>query len=306
MSYLIFDIETIPDLKVWTPPQTKEEIPRLKKERQKKPTKSEVDFMNLVTETWRKGTPVHTKDLEEAHKFAALMPETHTKTAELLQQEIDVRKLDETEEEEKPFPPLFAHQPVAIGGIILDDNFGFVSAFCAGTSNTPSEADLLRGFGQFAPAHTLVTFNGKGFDMPVILLRSFKHGISHGWHGKDHRYKYDERAHVDLALLLTNYERKKDFSLDAFAALCGLPGKDGVEGSMVEQMYDEGKHAEIEAYCLSDCYQTAAVFLRFLLLRSRIGIERYQEAATKLLAAWNSWNPEQAAKINTTAFLLQE
>lgn len=307
MSYLVFDIETVPDSSVWTPPEPKEEIPRLKKEREKAPTKAELGFLDLVTSTLSANKPVHTADLEKAYDLARLVPQTYKATAEKLKQLIDVRKLEE-DGEVAPFPPLFAHRPVAIGYVVLGDDFTFQNFGCAGTTNMGGEeATLLSGFGQFAGGHTLVSFGGKSFDVPVIMLRSFKNGVGHAWCTKDHRYRYDENRHLDLKLALSDYESyKKGFSLDTFSKLCGLPGKDGVDGSMVAQMYDEGKHAEIENYCRVDALETAVVFLRFMLMRGRLRLERYQEVASMLLAAWNSWNPEQAAKIDTKALLLSE
>lgn len=305
MSYLVFDIETVPDLSVWTPPPKKaDEIERITAEREKKPTKPEVAFLDLVTTAWQAKKPVHTKDLEKAHGIAKLL-DAYQKTAEVLKGILDEREVGE--EEKDAFPPIYAHRPVAIGYAVLGDDFSIDTAGCVGTTSFgDNEAGLLSGFGQFAAGHTLVSFNGKAFDMPVILLRSFKHGVGHGWHGKDHRYRYDENRHVDLKLALADYDTyKKGFNLDTFAKLCGLPGKGPVDGSMVAGMYDEGKHTEIERYCLSDALQTSIVFLRFMLMRGRLSVERYQEAATKLLAWWNAHDPEQAGKIDTKLLLLQ-
>jgi len=309
VSYLVFDIETVPDLSVWTPPGPKDEIPRLKKEREKPPTKAETAFIDLVESTLNADKPVHTEDVQKAHDWAKLITteEKYKTLTAKLKQLLDVRKLEE-DGEVAPFPPLFAHRPVAIGYVMLGDDFAFQNFGCAGTTNMGGdEATLLSGFGQFAANHTLVSFGGKSFDIPVIMLRSFKAGVGHGWMTRDHRYRYDENRHLDLKLALADYDQyKKDFSLDTFSRLCGLPGKDGVDGSMVAQMYDEGKHAEIENYCRVDALETAAIFLRFMLMRGRLRKDRYLEAASMLLAAWNSWNPEQAAKIDTKALLLSE
>lgn len=304
MSYLVFDIETVPDTDVWTPPGEGDEIERIDGGgRMKPPTKPEVAFIDKVGERVQKNLPVHLEDLEKAHKLASLT-DTYKKTAERFKELIDGQKV-----EERPFPPLFAHKPIAIGYVLLRDDFGFETFGCAGvTTLGDNERGLLSSFGSFAAAHTLVSFGGKQFDMPVILLRSFKLGVSHGWHGKGHRYKFDEDRHIDLKLLLQNYEggaQMKGFSLNTFSNLCGLPGKDGIDGSMVARLHEEGKNAEIERYASRDCFDTAVVFLRFLLMRGRIPLEKYQDAAAQLLAAWNTWDPEHAAKIDTQTLLLQ-
>ena len=308
MSYLVFDIETVPDTSVWTPPEDekKDEIERIDGGRTKAPTKPEIAFIDKVGERVTKKIPVHLEDLKKAQKLAALT-DTYKKTAERFQELIDAQTPEE--DDKKTFPPLFAHRPVAIGYVVLQDNFAMQTFGSVGTSTFgDDEARMLKEFGSFAAAHTLVSFGGKSFDMPVILLRSFKHGIGHGWHGKGHRYKYDEDKHIDVKLLLQNYEygHSKGFSLDTFSKLCGLVGKDGVDGSMVAQMYDEGKHTEIESYVTLDAIETTFVFLRSLLMRGRTPLQKYQDAAAELLAAWNTWNPEQVAKVDTQTLLLSE
>lgn len=190
--------------------------------------------------------------------------------------------------EETPFAPHYAHIPIAIGFALLTDDLELQTMGVAGTTTFGTdEAKLIAAFHTFASQAdpVLVTYNGRGFDMPVLSLRSFRHGISQGWYSPQHRKKYSEERHVDLMEQLTEYGviPFKGFSLDKVAKLIGLPGKIGFDGSMVAAAYGAGKAKEIEAYCAQDVAQTALVFMRYMLMRGRITLERYQHVAEVLL-----------------------
>lgn len=305
MSYLIFDIETVADYQIWVPPETvaaADEIPRLDGGTGKpKPNKASQAFLDKALQAVAEKRDLHPEDLAKALDIAERLSDGE-KALEAL------RPLVPAANDDKPFPPLFAHKVVAIGYLVLGPDFTVTQFGCAGTTtHGDDEPKLLVDFGAFAAnAGTLVSFSGKGFDMPVILSRSYYHGVPQAWHGRDHRYKYDEKAHIDLRLAFTNYDYgTKEFSLDNMAKLAGVPGKAGVDGSMVSVMYDEGKHKEIELYCQRDCAVTAAVFLRFLLMRGQLSLERYRGAANNILQMWQAWNPQDASLINEKQFLLK-
>jgi predicted PolB exonuclease-like 3'-5' exonuclease len=80
--------------------------------------------------------------------------------------------------------------------------------------------------------------------------------------------------------IMSNYGAagKKGFSLDKFAKLIGLPGKVGIDGSMVAEVYAAGGLADIETYCATDVVQTACVFLRHAVMRGRLGVTQHNEA----------------------------
>lgn len=309
MSYLIFDIETVPDYQIWAPPEKSDpvdDIPRLDGSTGKaKPNKVSLAFLDKALEAVAKKQRLHPDDLKKALDIAERAADSEKAVEALRPLMVET---ESSEEDKEPFAPLYAHKVVAIGFLVMESNFTVTQFGCAGTTtHGDDEAKLLTDFGNFAaPAGTLVSFAGKRFDMPVILSRSYYYGVPQAWHGRDHRYKYDEKAHIDLHLAFTNYDYgMKDFSLDNVAKLAGVPGKAGVEGSMVSAMYDEGKHKEIELYCQRDCAVTAAVFLRFLLMRGQLSLERYQAAASNIVQMWQAWNPQDASLINEKQFLLK-
>jgi predicted PolB exonuclease-like 3'-5' exonuclease len=199
---------------------------------------------------------------------------------------------------EPPFPPIWAHRVVVIGCLWLDSDYRLRRLGVVGegleddASPDEGEARLLDAFSRFVGRQrtTLLTYNGRSFDLPVIALRSLCHGVPLPWYYQERgvRYRYSEEGHIDLCDWLADHGATRSGSLDAIARLCGLPGKVGVDGSQVEGLHRTGQLAAIQSYCLADVTQTAFVFLRFRLLQGQIGPEAYREAASALLAALES------------------
>jgi predicted PolB exonuclease-like 3'-5' exonuclease len=211
------------------------------------------------------------------------------------------------------FPPVYAHRPVAIGHVILGDDLSTQSVGCIGDSTYKGDerkmlSDLHAYLSDARP--TIVTWNGRGFDVPVIAMRSMRWGLPVKWLDKDTRYKYGEDRHMDLMEMATDYGTvgRAGFRLDNIARMIGLPGKCGIDGSEVAAYYAAGKCVEIERYCVSDVLMTAGVLLRFLLLRGRIDQDAYRVAATNLLDRAKSidWLTTFVENTNEKRFLLTE
>jgi len=189
--------------------------------------------------------------------------------------------------EEKPFPPIYAHQPVAIGALWLAPDLSFKRIGIIGEQQ--DEAGQLEAFSEFIEREspTLVTWNGRGFDLPVLVLRSLRHGVSMGWYYRrsDVRYRYSDEGHLDLGDALSDRGASRMTSLDNAARLIGLPGKMGVDGSQVDGLYRAGRLVEIRHYCMTDVIQTGFVLLRYLLLTGRETREQVIPAIRGLLAA---------------------
>ena len=129
---------------------------------------------------------------------------------------------------------------------------------------------------------TLVTFNGRKFDVPLLELSAFRFGISlpkwfRGEKGAN-RNRYNLHAHLDLQELLTNFGATYMVGgLNLVANYLGKPGKMGVQGHMVQEMYEQGKLKEISDYCRCDVLDTYFVFLRSMVLMGEINLEREQQ-----------------------------
>jgi hypothetical protein len=141
------------------------------------------------------------------------------------------------------------------------------------------EADVIRrfyeGIEKFVPQ--LVSWNGGGFDLPVLNYRALIHGLSAptfwetGDENRDFRFnnyisRYHSR-HLDLMDVLAMYQPRNNAPLDEVAQLAGLPGKIGIGGARVWETYLGGGIAEIRDYCEADTANTYLLFLRYQLLR---------------------------------------
>jgi len=152
------------------------------------------------------------------------------------------------------------------------------------------EGDVIQAFFDRVEKHKpqLVSWNGGGFDLPVLQQRGMRHGVVAGryWDmgqdddsDREHRYNnYISRyhlRHVDLMDLLALYQSKANAPLDAMAKLCGFPGKLGMDGSQVYAAYLDGRRDEIRRYCETDVMNTYLLWLRFEKMRARLDEAAY-------------------------------
>jgi 3'-5' exonuclease len=161
---------------------------------------------------------------------------------------------------------------------------------------------------------TLISFNGRTFDLPLLELAAFRYGLSlptwFNMSGKQYdqpRNRFNNEAHLDLHDVLTNFGASRfNGGLNLAANLLGKPGKMEVQGHMVQDLYNEGRLAEINDYCRCDVLDTYFVFLRCAVLVGWITLEQEQQivasahewvegrcnsspAYQRYLAEWGSW-----------------
>jgi predicted PolB exonuclease-like 3'-5' exonuclease len=186
-----------------------------------------------------------------------------------------------------PFPPLYACRPVVIGVLWLDETLTCKRVGIVGEGK--DEAGMMVDFADFVARYTphLVTWNGRGFDLPVLALRALRHGVGFGWYyrGPGYRYRFTEEGHLDLADVISDHGAARMTSLDGAARVIGLPGKGDVDGSRVEQLYTAGEIEALRRYCLGDVAQTAFLLLRYKLVAGDIDRNTYRSAAARLFAA---------------------
>ena len=202
----------------------------------------------------------------------------------------------ETPHGEPAFPPTWAHRIIVIGCLWLDHSyrlkrFGTIGDKDPAPTGTLDERErhLLEDFSRFVgrARPVLVTYNGRSFDLSVIVMRSLCHAISLPWYYRDRdiRYRYSAEGHLDLCDWLADHGAIRAGKLDQIARLIGLPGKVGVDGSQVEGLFRAGKLEAIQSYCLADVAQTALLFLRFRLLQGGMGPDKFKARAGALLDA---------------------
>jgi predicted PolB exonuclease-like 3'-5' exonuclease len=141
----------------------------------------------------------------------------------------------------------------------------------------------------------LVSWNGSGFDLPVLNYRALVNGVAapkfwdQGEDDKDFRYnsylgRYHAR-HCDLMDVLAMYQPRSSAPLDEVARLAGFPGKLGVGGAQVWNAFQAGRIGEIRNYCEADTVNTYLLYLRFQQLRGAFTAEQYAKECGLVRAA---------------------
>lgn len=168
------------------------------------------------------------------------------------------------------------------------------------------------GVERFSPI--LVSWNGCGFDLPVLHYRALLHGVasrrywdtgdedqSFRWNNYLNRY---HARHTDLMDVLSGYQGRANAPLDELAIMLGLPGKIGIGGAHVWDAYQQGRIDDIRHYCEIDVLNTYLIYLRYQLIRDELTSDQYRqecmtvrdEVARMALphfdAFLQSWTPE--------------
>ncbi|WP_420465275.1 3'-5' exonuclease [Panacagrimonas sp.] len=154
---------------------------------------------------------------------------------------------------------------------------------------TSDEAELIQkffsGVERYKPI--LVSWNGGGFDLPVLHYRGLIHGVraqaywdtghfdrESKWNNYLKRYEF---RHTDLMDVLALYTGRQNAPLNEIAVLLGLPGKLGMDGSKVFDAYRAGRLDDIRAYCETDVMNTWLVYLRFQFMRGHLSEDEYEQ-----------------------------
>ena len=175
-------------------------------------------------------------------------------------------------------------QRVAVISFVLRSDEGFKVVSLAEPKFGEGEIIQMffKGIEKYTPQ--LVSWNGGGFDLPVLHYRGLIHGVTaprywemgeggsydareFKWNNYISRY---HSRHTDLMDLLAMYQGRANAPLDDLAKLMGLPGKLGMDGSAVWQGWLDGKIDEIRDYCETDVANTYLVYLRFQQMRGAL------------------------------------
>src|SRR4029077_1868496 len=184
------------------------------------------------------------------------------------------------------FLPPEQHRVVAIS-CALRRGDGF-TVWSVGEPESP-EADLVQrffnGIGSYSP--NLVSWNGSGFDLPVLTYRAMVAGAQAArfWEMGDgddafrfnnylNRYHW---RHTDLMDVLSGFHHRNRVSLANMACLLGLPGKLGFDGGQVWDAWQAGDLAGIRRYCETDVLTTWLIYLRFQQLRGQLTPPQHEE-----------------------------
>ena len=182
------------------------------------------------------------------------------------------------------FLPLHQHRICAISCALREGNQFRV--WTLGDAQA-TEAEIIQRFFDGIEKYTpqIVSWNGGGFDLPVLHYRAMINQIQapRYWDmGEDDKeFKWNNyisryhMRHLDLMDVLAMFNARANAPLDEIAQLCGFPGKLGMDGSKVWGAYQAGEIEAIRNYCETDVVNTYLVFLRFQLMRGHLSPQEY-------------------------------
>jgi len=183
------------------------------------------------------------------------------------------------------FLPLHQQRVVAISvALRTGDSFRVWSLGDEESGEAEIVARFFDGIERYAP--DLVSWNGSGFDLPVLHYRALRHGIQAPRYWEvgdgDREYKWNNYLsrfhwrHVDLMDVLSGFQHRGRASLDQMAVLLGFPGKLGMSGDKVWDKWLAGGIREIRDYCETDVLNTWLVYLRFEFMRGNLDAKDLQ------------------------------
>ncbi len=190
------------------------------------------------------------------------------------------------------FLPLHLQRIVAISAVLKTSKT--LKVWSLGSVDSPESEIIERffaGIEKFTP--TLVSWNGSGFDLPVLHYRSLLHGVvaqkywEHGdednafkWNNYLNRFHY---RHTDVMDVLACYQSRANAKLDDIAVMLGLPGKMGMSGGKVWENFMAGEIEGIRNYCETDVLNTHLVYQRLCLIQGAISQSEYEQYNQEIL-----------------------
>ncbi|MDO7252973.1 3'-5' exonuclease [Helicobacter cappadocius] len=216
--------------------------------------------------------------------------------------EIEICQKAMTDQKEKSgsdFLPIYLHRIVSISSVIADEYGHFIKVGNFGKANNlnteDTEKSIIEDFLKFINKSQpkLVSFNGRGFDLPTIMLRAMKYNLSaHGYYEQDnsafnktkwenYRQRFSERFHTDLLDSLGHFGMIRNLKLDNICSMLNIPGKYDMSGNQVYKIfYDkemelQTRIAKIDEYCQSDVLNTYWLYLKYELLKGEMILGDY-------------------------------
>lgn len=177
------------------------------------------------------------------------------------------------------FLPLHLHRVIVISIVMRrEESFKVWSLGADDATEKETITRFFEGIERYTP--TLVSWNGSGFDLPVLNYRCLRLGVTaprywdvgehdreFKWNNYINRFHY---RHTDLMDVLSGYQMRGAVALDQLAVLCGLPGKLGMDGSQVWGAYQDGRFDDIRDYCETDALNTYLLYLKWEFARGTL------------------------------------
>lgn len=186
------------------------------------------------------------------------------------------------------FLPVPFHQVVSISAVIANDFGKFEKVSSIDGAN---EKEMIENFLGFIDKHNpkLVSFNGRSFDIPMLMIRAMKYNLScpayfekenkmlnkSKW--DNYRYRYSDIFHVDLMDHISDFGAIRGLKLDLLCTMMGIPGKFDVSGDQVFTLYYNNDLKKIKEYCESDVLNTYWLYLKYELLKGNLLLDDYRD-----------------------------
>jgi predicted PolB exonuclease-like 3'-5' exonuclease len=181
----------------------------------------------------------------------------------------------ETSRNHSDFLPVSFQYPIAVCVVRVARDFSLEAVSCLDAPHYRPR-DMVRKFWAGVAYYTkakLVTFNGRGFDLPLLEMAAFRYGCSARDYFQNSRNRFN--GHVDLLDWLNNYGAARlAGGLNVLSKLLGKPGKMEMSGDQVYGAFRAGKLREINEYCMFDTLDTYFVFLRTRVLTGDLTLEQ--------------------------------
>lgn len=192
------------------------------------------------------------------------------------------------------FLPIAFHQIISISALICDDFGRFVKVgnFAHDSVDLPpNEREILGEFLRYLNKNNpkLVSFNGRNFDLPTIMIRAMRYNLSaesyfetdNVAHNKNkwenYRARYSENFHIDLLDAVSAFGVARGIKLDVVCKMAGLVGKFDTSGDDVYRLFHAGEFRKIDEYCQSDVLNTYWLYLKYQLLQGKIALFEYAD-----------------------------
>lgn len=175
------------------------------------------------------------------------------------------------------FLPASFQIPVSVCVAKVGKDFSLQTLQCLGAPDFPTRqivADFWKGLNHYMKDRVkLVSFNGRGFDFPLMEMAAFRYGLPAPSYYDSVRRRFDANA-IDLMEWFNNFGAIRHVGgVNLLAKLLGKPGKIDVCGSQVYALWKEGRLSEINDYCMGDTLDTYFVFLRTCVMRGDLTLD---------------------------------
>lgn len=232
-------------------------------------------------------------DIETIPDTEAVFNLTGSKTKSVKKLREELEKYHIKVSNGNPFPRQPFHKIVAISFVearIERDSRGrenyILTDVRSGGTEGATEEELVRGVFSYLGKRTprIVSYNGRGFDLPVLKYRAMKYGVSAPWLYKSgdkwncYTSRYCEDWHCDLMETLSDFGASARCKMNEICSVTGIPGKIGVDGSKVTELFDKKKVKEIRDYCETDVLNTYLLYLVYQQHNGTISTKNFEDA----------------------------